>query len=220
MKPLPLLLVLLGLALPVLALARPAPPQEAAAAPADQEAEKKIRNVLAELDLDRRGNMNVPVEDGRLLYVLARASGAKAVVEIGTSNGYSGLWLALAMRETGGHLTTFEIDPERAAAAERNFARAGVADLVTIVRGDAHEKVSELSEPLDLVFLDADKPGYVDYLQKLRPRVRSGGLILAHNMKSPPPDPRYVEAITTDPAFETLFLHMEGAGMGVTLKRR
>ncbi len=184
------------------------------------EAASRILAVLAELDQDRRGNMNVPEEDGRLLRLLAEATGARSVVEIGTSNGYSGLWLSLALRATGGTLTTFDIDPERARRAQENFARAGVEDLVTIVLGDAHEEVLKLQEPIDLLFLDADKPGYIDYLQKLKPLVRPGGLVLAHNMKRPEPDPRYLEAITTDPDLETLFLHMEDAGMAVTLKKR
>jgi len=76
-----------------------------------------------------------------------------------------------------------------------------------------------MKDPVDLVFLDADKDGYPDYLEKLAPRVRPGGLIVAHNMASPPPDPRYVEAVTADPAYDTVFLNMHAAGVGVTLKK-
>ncbi len=71
-----------------------------------------------------------------------------------------------------------------------------------------------------MVFLDADKEGYVDYLEKLLPLVRPGGLIIAHNMNRRQADPRYVEAITTNPALETAFLLMEGTGVGVTMKKR
>ncbi|MBI4881851.1 MAG: class I SAM-dependent methyltransferase [Planctomycetes bacterium] len=184
------------------------------------EAASRILAVLGELNQDRGGNMNVPEEDGRLLRLLAEAAGARNAVEIGTSNGYSGLWISLALCSTGGSLTTFEIDPERAQRAHENFAKAGVADLVTIVLGDAHEEVLKLREPIDVLFLDADKPGYVDYLEKLKPLIRPGGLVLAHNMRRPEPDPRFIEAITTDPELETLFLHMEDAGMAVTLKKR
>jgi predicted O-methyltransferase YrrM len=71
----------------------------------------------------------------------------------------------------------------------------------------------------DVHRIDADKDGYYDYLQKIAPSVRLGGLIVVHNMASPPPDPRYIEAITTNPAFETIFLNMHDAGVGVTLKK-
>jgi caffeoyl-CoA O-methyltransferase len=141
-------------------------------------------------------------------------------VEIGTSNGYSGIWLALALRATGGRLTTYEIDARRAALARDNFRRAGVDHLVTLVEGDAHIEVTKLREPIDLLFLDADKGGYLDYLTKLLPLVRPGGLIVAHNMRSPAPDPRYVKAITSNPDLETVFLNMHSAGVGVTLKKR
>ncbi|MGE5140232.1 MAG: O-methyltransferase, partial [Rudaea sp.] len=78
--------------------------------------------------------------------------------------------------------------------ARRNFGAAGALKQATLVLGDAHLEVIKLKEPIDLAFIDADKSGYLDYLQKLGPLVRPGGLIVAHNMQSPPPDPRYVEA--------------------------
>ncbi len=183
------------------------------------DAEKKILGVLEDmLRNQRRGMMNVPPEDGRLLRLLTEAAGAKHVVEIGTSNGYSGIWFCLALRTTGGKLTTYEIDARRAALARENFKRAGVAEIVTLVEGDAHETVTKLKEPIDVLFLDADKEGYIDYLNKLLPLVRPGGLVLAHNTRMGMRD--YIEAITTNPDLETIFLHMQGAGVGVTLKKR
>lgn len=164
--------------------------------------------------------MNVPQEDGRLLRLLVEATGAKHVVEIGTSNGYSGIWMLLALRTTGGKLTTYEIDREVAALARKNFDRAGVGNIVTIVEGDAHKEVPKLKERIDILFIDADKEGYLDYLNKLLPLVNPGGLVVAHNMNFGQADPNYVKAITTNPDLETLFLHMEGAGVGVTLKKR
>ncbi len=185
------------------------------------DAERRILDVLDDLDRNqRRGNMNVPVEDGRLLRVLVESINARRVVELGTSNGYSGIWFCLALRATGGKLTTYEIDRRRAALARDNFKRAGVDHLVTLVEGDAHLEVAKLSEPIDLLFIDADKEGYLDYLNKLLRQVRPGGLIVAHNMRSPAPDPRYVRAITTNPDLETVFLNMHAAGVGVTLKKR
>ncbi|MEW6743518.1 MAG: class I SAM-dependent methyltransferase [Planctomycetota bacterium] len=187
---------------------------------AKTDAEKAVLDVLDQMDRNqRRGMMNVPVDDGRLLRLLTEAIGAKHVVELGTSNGYSGVWICLGLRATGGKLTTYEIDAQRAALARQNFKRAGVDGLVTLVEGDAHEEVTKLEGTIDLVFLDADKQGYLDYLEKLLPRVRSGGLILAHNMRMPAADPRYVKAVTSDANLETLFLNMHAAGMGVTLKK-
>jgi predicted O-methyltransferase YrrM len=188
---------------------------------ARSEAEERILDVLNDLVRNqRRGNMNVPVEDGRLLRLLAESMVAKHVVEIGTSNGYSGIWLSLALRTTGGKLTTYEIDPRRAALARENFKRAGVEEIVTLVQGNAHEEVSKLKSSIDILFLDADKAGYVDYLEQLLPRVRPGGLIVAHNMRRPAADPAYLEAVTTNPDLETIFLNMHLAGVGVTLKKR
>jgi caffeoyl-CoA O-methyltransferase len=183
-------------------------------------AEAKILAVLDEMNRSqRRGSMSVPMEDGRLLRLLAEAVGARHIVEIGTSVGYSGVWQALALKATGGRLTTFEIDPGRAAAARENFKKAGVEDVVTLVEGDAHEKVAEIEGPIDILFLDADKEGYIDYLNKLLPKVRPGGLIVAHNISPRQADAKYVEAITTNPDLETLILNHTG-GVSVTLKKR
>ncbi len=186
---------------------------------AKSEDEKRILAVLEELAPLRRYQIVSPT-DGRLLRLLTEAVGAKRVVEVGTSIGYSGLWFCLALRTTGGHLYTHEIDRERIKLAKANFEKAGVSELVTIIEGDAHETVLQHKEPIDIVFLDADKTGYIDYLQKLLPLVRPGGLIIAHNMRPGSADPRFVEAITKNPELETAFLLMEGAGMSVTLKKR
>ena len=92
--------------------------------------------------------------------------------------------------------------------------------LVTLVMGDAHEQVKRLKEPIDILFLDADKQGYLDYLTKLLPLVEPGGLVIAHNVTARQADPRYVKAITSNPELETLFLNLESSGIGVTMKKR
>ena len=79
---------------------------------------------------------------------------------------------------------------------------------------------SSIKEPIDVVFLDAEKKGYVDYLQKLLPLVRPGGLIFGHDMHRPMPDPRYIEAITQNPDLDTSFIMMESFGISMTLKKR
>jgi caffeoyl-CoA O-methyltransferase len=180
--------------------------------------EGKILGVLEEI---RRGPWmaNVAMLHGRLLRILTEAVNAKNVVEIGTSNGYSGLWICLGLQTTGGRLITHEIDPQTASLARANFQRAGVEHMVTLVLGDAHETVTRLKEPIDLLFIDADKTGYLDYLNKLLPLVRPGGLILADNMSQPKPSPDFVKAITTSPNLETIFLNMQSTGISLTLKK-
>jgi len=179
--------------------------------------EQKILSVLDDMDKNqRRGMMNVPVGDGRLLRLLTESLGAKTVVEIGTSNGYSGIWFSLALRKTGGKLITHEIDENRANLAKQNFKRAGVENLVTLVEGNAHEEVKNITGPIDILFLDADKEGYIDYLNKLVPLVRPGGLILAHNINPRQADPKFIEAITTNSNLESLLI----SGVSVTIKKR
>ncbi len=178
--------------------------------------EKTILGVLDEIARTHQTYLSVPVEDGRALRLLAAAADARQVVEIGTSTGYSGLWFCLALQKTGGHLTTFEIDHGRASMAREHFHEAGVDKLVTLIEGNAHEQVATLKGSIDVLFLDADKEGYVDYLRKLLPLVRPGGLILAHNIDMAPD---YVKAVTTSPDLETIF-YRQGAGLGITLKKR
>jgi caffeoyl-CoA O-methyltransferase len=179
-------------------------------------AEKKIIAVLEEMVRSHQTYLSVPAEDGRALRLLTETAGAKNVVEIGTSTGYSGLWFCLALQATGGHLTTFEIDHSRAEQAREHFKAAGVENLVTIIEGDAHQQVAKLKAPIDVVFIDADKEGYVDYLNKLVPLVRPGGLLLAHNVEMVPD---YVKSVATNPQLETIF-YREGAGLAITLKKR
>ena len=186
--------------------------------PKDAE-EGKILTVLEEMRAGR-GFANVSVRDGRMLRLLAETIGAQRVVEVGTSTGESAVWFALALRKTGGHLYTHEIDAERARIARENFRKAGVDTLITLIEGDAHDTVQQHEGPIDIVFLDADKSGYPDYLDKLLPHVRPGGLVIAHNMNRPAPDPRYIEAITQNPKLETAFVWMEEAGLGITMKKR
>jgi caffeoyl-CoA O-methyltransferase len=185
------------------------------------DAEKKILDVLKDMDQNQRQSMmNVSMQDGRLLRLLTETAGAKNVVELGTSNGFSGIWFCLALRTTGGKLTTHDIDKRRAALARENFAKAGVDKLVTLVEGDAHEEVKKLKEPIDVLFIDADKEGYNDYLTKLLPLVRPGGLIVAHNMEIFSKDSDYYKAITTNPELETVFLDMQRGRIAVTMKKR
>ena len=180
------------------------------------------KRALATLDEMSQGKwyLNVTTREGRVLRQLTEAVGAKRVVEIGTSSGYSTIWLALGARASGGKVFTHEIDPEKIKIASANFKKAGLDDSITIIEGDAHETIREHKEPIDVVFFDAEKKGYLDYLEKLLPLVRPGGLILGHDMHRPMPDPRYIEAITKNPALDTSFIMMESYGISMTVKKR
>ncbi len=180
---------------------------------AKTEAEKKILSVLQQAQNAGEVYLQVPAESGRVLRLVTEAVGARNVVEIGTSTGYSGLWFCLALQKTGGRLTTFEIDRGRAEMARKHFLQAGVDGIVTIVQGDAHETIKRLKEPVDVLFLDADKEGYLDYFNRLAPLVRPGGLILADNAGMAPD---YLHAVTTSPEFDTVFF----GELALTLKKR
>jgi caffeoyl-CoA O-methyltransferase len=186
---------------------------------AKDEMEAKILKTMDEIQRAQGWKLNVPMSDGRLLRLMAEAIDAQKVVEIGTSNGISSLWIAIALKKTGGKLVTHELSAKTAAVARENFAKAGVADIITVVEGDAHKTVAELKGPIDMVFVDADKLGYSDYLKKTLPLVRPGGLVFAHNISPRMADPEYLKAITTNPDLETAFF-MEGGGMSVTMKKR
>ena len=211
-----LIVICLILAAAIVAFSQPVPRGGAGLPLANSEVEKKVLAVLDEAQRTGAMYMNVPVTDGRMLRLLTEAAGARNVVEIGTSTGLSGLWLCLALQKTGGKLTTFEYDAGRAATARGHFKKAGVDQLVTVVEGDAHQTIARLKEPIDVLFIDADKEGYVDYLKKLLPLVRPGGLILAHNVDMVAD---YNRLVTSNPVLETLF-YMEGGGLGITLKKR
>ncbi len=183
---------------------------------AKTDAEKRILTTMNEVVKAGELYANVPAVDGRMLRLLTEAVNAKTVIEIGASTGISGMWFSIALEKTGGKLTTFELDPGRAALARAHFKKAGVDRLITLVEGDAHQNITKLEGPVDVVFIDAEKEGYLDYLKKMLPLVRPGGLILAHNLNMVPD---YVKAVTTNPDLETVF-YMEGNQLGVTLKKR
>ena len=181
---------------------------------ANDDNEQKILDILEDIR-STQSFRNVPPQDGRLLRILAESMNAQNIIEIGTSTGYSAIWMGMALQKTGGKMTTFEIDPGRAATALANFKRAGMAEIITLIEGDAHKKVTALKEPIDILFLDADKTGYIDYLDKLLPLIRPGGLVIAHNITPRMADPKYIEAVTTNPKLETIVR----GGVGLTLKK-
>ena len=127
-------------------------------------------------------DMNVPESDGQLLHDLVVKGGYTRALEIGTSTGRSGIWIALALSKTGGKLTTIDIDQERHSEAVRNFKDAGVAAFIDARLADAHELVPTLDGPFDFVFIDADKEWYTNYVKAVIPKLAIGGCIAAHNV--------------------------------------
>lgn len=139
---------------------------------------------LAEMEREHVPGINVSAVEGKLLQILALTAGAKRILEVGTLGGYSGLHLARALPDDG-KLITLEIDPHHAEVARRNFERAGVGRKVEVRVGPASETLRRMAasgEPLfDLVFIDADKGGYTEYLNLTLPLLREGGLMLGDN---------------------------------------
>jgi len=126
--------------------------------------------------------MNVPEADGQALYDIVIQHQYKNALEIGTSNGYSGLWIAWALSKTGGRLTTIEIDSGRHREALDYFRQAGLEKYVDARLGDAHDLVPALPGPFDFVFCDADKEWYENYLKAVLPKMSVGGCFAAHNV--------------------------------------
>ena len=125
--------------------------------------------------------IGVTAPQGKLLHLLARAVGARRVLELGTLAGVSTIWLARAL-PPGGRLTTLEVDPAFAAVARENLERAGVADRVELLVGPALETLPALDGPFDLAFLDADKATMPEQVELVLPRIRPGGLIVCDNV--------------------------------------
>ncbi|MCD6308274.1 MAG: class I SAM-dependent methyltransferase [Candidatus Latescibacteria bacterium] len=129
-------------------------------------------------------DMNVPAEDGRALYDIILENGYTRALEIGTSTGLSGIWIAWALSKTGGRLVTIEIDEGRRREALEHFREAGLAGYIDARLADAHELVRELEGPFDFVFSDADKGWYKNYLEILMPKIEVGGCFTAHNVRN------------------------------------
>jgi len=132
----------------------------------------------------RRRMLNITPDTGRLLWILARAARAARILEIGTSNAYSTIWLADAARAIGGRVTTLERDADKVRLARENLARAGLAGWVDIREGPAAETLTGLAGPFDLAFLDADRSSYRTYLELVVPKLAPGALLVADNVVS------------------------------------
>ena len=167
-------------------------------------------------------DMNVPEEDGRVLYDIIIKNGYKAALEIGTSTGRSGIWIAWALSKTGGKLITIEIDEERFQIAKRNFRNAGLIEHVDLRLGDAHKIVPELAGLFDFVFIDADKTGYVNYLKYLLPKLKPGGCFTAHNVSNTYMTgiDEFLEFLQQMDSLKTSIDHSSRSGISISYKKK
>jgi predicted O-methyltransferase YrrM len=165
---------------------------------------------------------DVTPSQGKLLHLLARAVGAKRILEVGTLAGYSTIWLARAL-PADGSLTTIERDPRAAEVARANLERAGVTAAVELIEGDAREVLATLEGTFDLVFLDADKRSNPIYLGEAMRLVRPGSLVVADNVvrggevanaDTEDPDARgvreFARAVGDDPRLEATAIQTVG----------
>jgi predicted O-methyltransferase YrrM len=152
-----------------------------------------------------RRMLNVTRDTGEFLAVLVRAMLARRVLEIGTSNGYSTLWLASAARAIGGSVTTVEVADYKVELASANFVRSGLARYISVVHDDASRVLERLSEnAFDLVFLDSERSAYPKWWLNLRRVLRPGGLLVVDNATSHPEElTPFVALVKADAAFFT-----------------
>jgi len=177
--------------------------------------------LLASIRAEDKGQLAVSEEDGRFLRVLVGATKARQVLEIGAASGYSAIWIGMGLRQTGGKLVTIEYDPERAKQAAANVQRAGLADIVRVVSGDAFREIPKVEGTFDLVFLDAWKPDYKKFFDMVFPRVNPGGLFLAHNVINKKNEMQdFLTAIESHPQAFTTVVSPGFEGISMTYKKR
>jgi predicted O-methyltransferase YrrM len=183
---------------------------------------------VAEPDLDTRvksvldssvwRDMNVPAVDGQLLHDIIVENGYTRALEIGTSTGHSGIWIAWALSKTGGRLITLDIDERRHKEALKNFEAAGLSEYIDARLGDAHEIVPALEGPFDFVFSDADKGWYKNYLLAVLPKLETGGCYTTHNVSRRGWNSEYVDFLLTLKNLETT-IDSRGGGMSISYKK-
>ncbi len=143
--------------------------------------DEKVRKFLEDHSGQWR-DMNISSYDGQLLYDIIIKGNYKSALEIGTSTGHSGIWIAWALSKTGGRLITVDIDAERHRQALQNFKEAGLSEYIDARLADAHELVKQLKGPFDFVFSDADKDWYKNYFMDVNPKLKIGGCYTTHNI--------------------------------------
>jgi caffeoyl-CoA O-methyltransferase len=180
----------------------------------------ELSQLMTRIRAADKGQLAVSEEDGRFLRMLVVLTKSQKAIEIGGASGYSAIWIGLGMRETGGKLTTIEYDPVRAQELKANIAAAGLNDVVTVVAGDAFKAVPAEPGSFDFVFIDAWKPDYQKYFDMTFPRLRRGGLILAHNVINKSGDMKdFLQTVTTRPDVLTSIVAPGTEGISISVKR-
>jgi caffeoyl-CoA O-methyltransferase len=183
------------------------------------ERDTRVRAFL-ERSRDSWHDLNVPYEDGQVLHDLVVKKGFTRGLEIGTSTGHSGTWIAWAMSKTGGKLTTIEIDEGRHRQALQHFREAGIDAFVDARLGDAHDLVRQLPGPWDFVFSDADKEWYTQYFKDVDPKLASGGCFTAHNVLDPFAGiAAFLDYVRARPNYETTIDRTSRSGISISCKR-
>ncbi len=176
--------------------------------------------LLKEIKQRDKGQLAVSEEDGRFLRLMIASGGAKRALEIGGASGYSAIWMGLALRETGGKLVSIEYDAVRAKELAVNIRRAGLADTVQVVTGDAFEQIPKLPGTFDFVFLDAWKRDYKRFFELVYPRLDKGGLFIAHNVVNKRDEMGdFLDVVQKHPSLWTTIVSPSGEGMSVSLRR-
>jgi len=184
---------------------------------ADRDA--RVRAFL-ERSRDSWHDLNVPYEDGQVLHDLVVRKRFTRGLEIGTSTGHSGTWIAWAMSKTGGKLTTIEIDPDRHRQAVAHFREAGIDAFVDARLGDAHDLVRQLPGPWDFVFSDADKDWYTQYFKDVDQKLTGGGCFTAHNVLDPFAGiAAFLDYVRARPGYETTIDRTSRSGISISCKR-
>ncbi len=165
-------------------------------------------------------DLNVPYQDGKLLYDLIIKGNYKSALEIGTSTGHSAIWIAWALSKTGGKLITIEIDEGRYKTALKNFKSAGVENIVDARLADAHSLVKKLEGPFDFVFSDADKEWYLQYFKDVEPKLLKGGCFTAHNViDSYGGIKEFLDYVRRLPNYQTTIDRSSSSGISISYKK-
>ena len=168
-----------------------------------------LEETLSNLEKTQQDFWNVSRATGNFLNMLVKMAKCKSGLEIGTSNGYSGLWLGTAFKENGGKMATIEFWEKRQVIAREHFKNCGVSDVITPIIGPATDILAEWTEPLDFVFIDANKGQYIEFFKLVDKHLVKGGIITADNITSHPEKVApFVEAIKSDPRYQVEILDL------------
>jgi len=186
----------------------------------DQMAELEMRAEREQLRGVADGIDALDPEAAKLLYIMALGGKAKNIIEVGTGVGYSTLWLGAAAKVLGGRVVTCEMEPDKAAEAQANFAQAGLSDCVEVLVGDAREmlRVRDQDGPVDLLFLDATFGHYETYFDVVYKRLGVGSMIIADNVVEDAFDlDDYITYVQNHPNLDSQTVKI-GAGLEVTVR--